>query len=50
MKKSGHTDLTEYRKIADGVGRTEFVGYTQQESEAKINAILIDGVGVSCAL
>ena len=49
VKKSGHTDLTEYRKIADGVGRTEFVGYTQQESEAKINAILIDGVGVSSA-
>lgn len=49
IKRSGHTDLTEYRKIADAVGRTEFVGYTQQESEAKISAILMDGVGVNSA-
>ena len=49
MKKSGHTDLTEYRKIADAVGRTEFVGYTQEESESIISAILMDGIGVKAA-
>ena len=48
-KKSGHTDLSEYRKVVDSVGRTEFVGYTQEESEAKISAIMIDGVGVNAA-
>jgi alanyl-tRNA synthetase len=49
VKKSGHTDLTEYRKIADAVGRTDFVGYTHEESESKISAILIDGAGVKSA-
>ncbi len=48
-KKSGHTDLTEYRSIADAVGRTEFIGYTQLESDANISAILVDGVGVKSA-
>lgn len=48
-KKSGHTDLTEYRSIADSVGRTEFVGYTQEESDTGISAILVDGVGVKSA-
>ena len=48
-KKSGHTDLTEYRSIADSVGRTEFIGYTQEESDTKIAAILVDGVGVNSA-
>jgi len=49
IKKSGHTDLTEYRKIADSTGRTDFVGYTHVESESKIAAILIDGIAVSSA-
>lgn len=48
-KKSGHTDLTEYRAIADAVGRTEFVGYTHQESDGKVSAILVNGVGVTSA-
>jgi alanyl-tRNA synthetase len=48
-KKSGHTDLTEYRTIADAVGRTEFVGYANQEADARISAILVDGIGVKSA-
>ena len=48
-KKSGHTDLTEYRIIADALGRTEFVGYSHQESEVEISAILVDGTGVHSA-
>jgi alanyl-tRNA synthetase len=31
-KKSGHTDLSEYKKITDDHGRTEFIGYTHTES------------------
>jgi alanyl-tRNA synthetase len=48
-KKSGHTDLTEYRKIADDKGVTNFIGYTHTESEAKVNGILVDGISVTSA-
>ena len=42
-KKSGHTDLSEYRKVIDRVGATSFLGYTQSESESKLRSILVDG-------
>jgi alanyl-tRNA synthetase len=45
-KKSGHTDLTEYKKIADSHGATEFVGYAHISTEAKISGILLDGISV----
>lgn len=48
-KKSGHTDLTEYRKIADDKGVTNFIGYSHIESESKVNGILVDGVSVTSA-
>ena len=48
-KKSGHTDLSEYKKIADSSGVTEFVGYTQIETESRVHAILVDGVGAKSA-
>ncbi len=48
-KKSGHTDLTEYRKIADDKGVTNFIGYSHTEAEATVNGILVDGVSVSSA-
>ena len=43
-KKSGHTDLSQYKQIADGSGLSTFVGYNNTESEAKINGLLIDGI------
>ena len=46
-KKSGHTDLSEYRKIVDSFGKTQFLGYSQIESESKVSAILIDGATVN---
>ena len=49
IKKSGHTDLTEYRKIADNFGRTEFFGYVHNEGDAKVNALLVDGLSVQVA-
>ena len=49
-KKSGHTDLSEYKKIADSKGASTFVGYTQIESEAVVNGILIDGISVQSAI
>ena len=49
-KKSGHTDLSEYKKIADSTGASTFVGYTQIESEAVVNGILVDGLSVQSAI
>ena len=46
-KKTGHTDLSEYRAIVDKFGKTEFVGYSQVESEARVSAILVDGKSIS---
>ena len=43
-KKSGHTDVSEYRAIADKQGKSEFCGYTSVTSETKISGILLDGV------
>lgn len=48
-KKSGHTDLSEYKKIADEKGLSQFIGYSHSESDSLINAILVDGATVSSA-
>jgi alanyl-tRNA synthetase len=48
-KKSGHTDLSEYKKIADSKGVSEFLGYTKTETESRINGILVDGISVTSA-
>lgn len=42
-KKSGHTDVSEYKKIIDATGQTDFIGYNNFVSESKIRAILVDG-------
>jgi alanyl-tRNA synthetase len=42
-KKSGHTDLSEYRRVVDEVGPTKFIGYSNWSAEAKLSAILLDG-------
>ena len=42
-KKSGHTDLGEYKKIADKFGASYFVGYTQMQAEAKVAALMVNG-------
>lgn len=42
-KKSGHTDVSEYRKIAELGSKLEFIGYKYLESESKVLGILIDG-------
>lgn len=48
-KKSGHTDLSEYKKIADSKGASEFLGYTKTETESQVNGVLVDGISVSSA-
>jgi alanyl-tRNA synthetase len=49
-KKSGHTDLSEYKKIADANGASSFIGYTSNEAEASINGILVDGINTESAI
>ena len=44
VKKSGHTDLSQYKQIADGSGLSTFLGYSHTEAEGKINGLLVDGV------
>ncbi len=48
-KKSGHTDVSVYKAIADKSGKTEFIGYAHQSSESKLTGIVVDGVGVASA-
>ena len=48
-KKSGHTDVSEYKKIADASGATKFIGYTHTSTESKITGLLVDGVSVASA-
>ena len=48
-KKSGHTDLSEYRKIIDSAGATTFTGYSEMKSEGAIKAVMIDGKSVKDA-
>jgi alanyl-tRNA synthetase len=48
-KKSGHTDVSVYKVIADKSGKSEFIGYAHQSSESKVTGIVVDGVGVTSA-
>ncbi len=41
-KKSGHTDLSAYRALAQIGGRSEFMGYTQTSSEATLRGLLVN--------
>jgi len=45
-KKSGHTDLSEYRKIFDATGKSEFIGYRHLTGEAQVAGIVVDGHSV----
>ncbi len=46
-KKSGHTDLTEYRAIVDKSGTSKFIGYENISAEATITGVLVDGKSVT---
>ena len=48
-KKSGHTDVSVYRSIADKSGKTAFIGYSHVNSESTLTGILVDGVAVASA-
>lgn len=48
-KKSGHTDVSEYRSIIDSHGKTDFVGYLHESIESSVTGILVDGAQVQSA-
>lgn len=48
-KKSGHTDVSEYKKIADAKGITQFIGYTHTESDSTVTGVLVNGVAKNSA-
>ncbi|GAA2802564.1 alanine--tRNA ligase [Saccharopolyspora taberi] len=43
-RKSGHGDLSTYRTLLDEHGTTEFLGYTDLQSESRVLGLLVDGV------
>ncbi|PKV90382.1 alanyl-tRNA synthetase [Amycolatopsis echigonensis] len=45
-RKSGHGDLSEYRKVLEQHGETEFLGYTELQADAKVVGLLEDGLPV----
>jgi len=48
-KKSGHTDVSEYRAIADKSGKSEFCGYSDVTTDSQITGILLDGISSKSA-
>ncbi|BFO19893.1 hypothetical protein SHKM778_62810 [Streptomyces sp. KM77-8] len=48
-KKTGHAGTGAYREIADKAGATDFVGYSDTESESTIVGILVDGASSPAA-
>ncbi len=47
-RKGGFADLTEYRRLLDQ-GATEFTGYSELQSEARIRGLLRDGAPIRAA-
>lgn len=45
-KKTGHTDVSEYRRILEASSSTDFVGYHQSMAEAKVVGVLTQGKSV----
>ncbi|QYN39732.1 alanine--tRNA ligase [Pseudonocardia sp. DSM 110487] len=47
--KVGHGDASVYRAVLDAGGGSEFLGYTDLTTEARIAGLVVDGVGVPAA-
>jgi alanyl-tRNA synthetase len=48
-RKAGLTPLTAYREVMEGSGETQFTGYDEWESEARVRGLLVDGESVGTA-
>ncbi|MFC0435847.1 alanine--tRNA ligase [Kutzneria buriramensis] len=48
-RKTGHGDASAYRAVLEDHGRTDFLGYDQLGSEARVVGLLVGGVAVPAA-
>ena len=48
-RKAGITPLTAYREVMEAAGETQFTGYDDWESEARVKGLLVDGQSVATA-
>ncbi|MCX2732351.1 alanine--tRNA ligase [Saccharopolyspora sp. NFXS83] len=48
-RKTGHGDLSTYRTLLDQHGTTEFIGYTDLESQSRVLGLLVDGAPAKSA-
>ncbi|WP_046470234.1 alanine--tRNA ligase [Allosalinactinospora lopnorensis] len=48
-KKLGQADIGIYSRLLEGSGATEFLGYTDHESEARVLGLIVDGEPVAAA-
>ncbi|TQN31266.1 alanyl-tRNA synthetase [Haloactinospora alba] len=48
-KKLGNADPGVYSKLLEGAGTTEFLGYTDHESESRVLGLLVEGQSVPAA-
>ncbi|SMD21855.1 alanine--tRNA ligase [Kibdelosporangium aridum] len=46
-RKTGHGDLSEYRKVLEQHGETQFLGYTDLQATARVIGLLVDGQPVA---
>lgn len=48
-KKLGNADLSTYTRFVDTSGATEFLGYTDRDTESRVLGVLVDGQPVTTA-
>ncbi|WP_150243736.1 alanine--tRNA ligase [Nocardiopsis quinghaiensis] len=48
-KKLGNADISLYARLLEGAGTTDFLGYTDAESESHVKGIVVDGVSAPAA-
>ena len=48
-KKLGNADISLYARMHENAGNTEFLGYTESESDSRVKGIVSGGVGVPAA-
>ncbi|MDA0567978.1 alanine--tRNA ligase [Streptomonospora sp. S1-112] len=48
-KKLGNADISVYARLLDGSGATDFLGYTDHESEARVLGLIVDGESATAA-
>jgi alanyl-tRNA synthetase len=48
-RKTGYGDASVYRAVLDTAGNSEFLGYTDLATEARVVGLVVDGVGVPAA-